>query len=143
MNYSEEEKRMLREMIENSDTGVIAPSSYFIQVPNSFIRNENLSVTEKMMYMYILGFGFDRRGVYPSQTRMMKELGLSRPTIIKTLKSLEEKGGLYIINRYYKNKKEKTTNLYYLCEIDSSTGDFNKKYLDIVKALYPEKKIYI
>ena len=74
---------------------------------------------------------------------MIEELGWSKPTIIKVLKSLEEKGGIYIINRRYKSTREKATNLYYLCEIDSQTGSFKEHYLDIVKAVYPGKVMYI
>lgn len=124
--------------------GVVTAQNYFIQVPNSFMRNPAYNVYEKMIYMYIWGFGGDRRGAYPSQSGMVNGLAISKSTVIRTLKSLEEKGGIYIINRYKKdNLKEKSTNIYYLAEIDINTGTFINKSIDIVRQLYPDKKIFI
>ena len=134
-------KEELLDRIKKSN-GVITPRSYFVQVPNSFMRNPNLTMQEKSMYIYLWGFGGENMNAYPSQARMIKELGISRPTIYKILKSLEDKGGLYILNRKYKNE-EKTTNLYYLCAINNNDGCFIKDYLNIVKDLYPDKILYI
>ena len=140
--YSQDDFNSLEEAIKHSN-GIITPRTYFVQVPNSFIRNPNLTTNEKMMYLYLWGFGGETMNMYPSQARMEKELKLSRPTIIKILKSLEEKGGLYIIQRIKKDTKEKATNLYYLCAIDNNSGDFQKGYLDIIKAYCPNKIKYI
>lgn len=142
MSYSDEEIRELLDRVKKSN-GVITPQSYFVQVPNSFVRNTELNIKEKMMYIYLWGFGGASMNVYPSQSRMVRELALSKPTVISTLKSLEEKGGIYIINRVYKNNNEKTTNLYYLAQIDTTSGSFIKKSIDIVKLLYPNKLITI
>lgn len=140
--YSQDDFNSLEEAIKYSN-GIITPRTYFVQVPNSFIRNPNLTTNEKMMYLYLWGFGGEAMNMYPSQARMERELKLSRPTIIKILKSLEEKGGLYIIQRIRKDTKEKATNLYYLCAIDNNSGDFQKGYLDIIKAYCPNKIRYI
>ena len=142
MSYSQEDIEMLLDKIKRSN-GVVTPRTYFVQVPNSFIRNPNLTSKEKMMYIYLWGFGGESMNMYPAQGRMKKELGWSKPTIINVLKSLEEKGGLYIINRKYKETNEKATNLYYLAEIDSMSGDFIKSSIDIVKLVYPDKFTYI
>ena len=141
MEYSQEYKD-LKEQIERSN-GVVTPQNYFVQVPNSFVRSLELDTNEKMMYIYLWGFGGESRAMYPGQARMMKELGWSKNKVIKILKSLEEKGGLYIINRVKKDTKEKVTNLYYLCAIDNSTGNFKKDYLNIVKQVYPDKITYV
>ena len=137
---------MDKEFIKNQilySNGVINSNNYFTQVPNSFVRNENLTHYEKLLYIYIWGYGGDRRGSYPSHSLMVKHLGFSKSTIKRTLKSLEDKNGLYIINRVKKKTKEKSTNVYYLAEIDLNTGAFVKESLDIVRQLYPNKIIYI
>lgn len=139
---NQEEIKEVLDRIKKSN-GVVTAQNYFVQVPNSFIRNPNLKSKEKLLYIYLWGFGGASMNMYPSQARMKKELGWSIPTIIDTLKSLEEKGGLYIINRVYKSTKEKSTNLYYLAEIDNSTGCFNKKSIKIVKSVYPDKIVFI
>lgn len=120
--------------------GVLAPQTYFVQVPNEFIRNKDIDIKEKMLYIYLLSFASGRYNAYPGLKRMQDELGITKKTIIKILKSLEEKEGIYIINRVYKNNpNKKGTNLYYLSEIDSQTGSFRKGYLDVVKEMYPNK----
>lgn len=137
--YSVEE---VRNMVQSS-LGVVNSNTCFIQVPNSFIRREDLSINEKMMYMYLWGYGIDRRPSYPSHDKIAKHLNIGRSTVIRTLKTLEEKGGLYILNRYNKETKAKTTNLYYLAEIDNNNGSFIDSSLEIVKRLYPNKIAYI
>lgn len=133
---------VLKQIIEHS-TGVVTSQTYFIQVPNSFMRNPDLNIYEKSLYMYIWGYGGDRRGAYPSQGLMVKHLGISKSTVIRNLKSLEEKGGICILNRIKKATKEKSTNIYYLADIEVNDGTFIKKSIDIVKQIYPDKIVYI
>lgn len=140
--YNEEE---LRQMVADGKRIALTANTIFIQVPNSFMRNENLTINQKMIYLYLWGYGIDLRPSYPSHATMKKHLGLSKPTIIEILKKLEELGGVYIINRIKKKTKAKTTNLYYLAEIDNKTGCFVDESLQMIRALYPEgnKVVYI
>lgn len=125
-------------------TGVYKNSqTYFIQVPNSFMRNTELNLYEKGLYLYIWGYAGDKKGAYPSHQKMMKHLGISKSTVIRNLKTLEEKGGICMLNRIKKDTKEKSTNIYYLADIDINDGTFIKESIDIVKKLYPDKTIYI
>lgn len=130
----------IKEIVKDSKGVIINSQNYFIQLPNSFTRNINLNIYEKMIYIYLWGFAGNSQYGYPGMARISRELGITKPTIIKTLKSLEEKNGLYIINRKYaKNKKIKATNLYYLAEIDYNNGSFMSGSLEIVKQVYPDK----
>lgn len=124
----------------NSSNGVVSPQSYFVPVPNSFFGNSNLTIYEKMIYIYLWGFGGgDKKLCYPSQGRMSKELNISKLTIIRSLKTLEEKGFIYVINQYKAITKEKISNLYYLCEIDNETGDPKARYFELIAQVYPDK----
>ena len=142
MNYSQEEIDLLLERIKRSN-GVVTPQNYFVQVPNSFIRNPKYTSNEKMMYIYLWGFGGESLNSYPGQSRMIRDLGWSKPTVINVLKKLEEKGGIYIVNRKFRGTNEKATNLYYLAEINTNTGDFIENSIDIIKQVYPDKLAYI
>ena len=142
MSYSQEEIDLLLERIRRSN-GVITPQNYFVQVPNSFIRNPKYTSNEKMMYIYLWGFGGDSLNSYPGQSRMIRDLGWSKPTVINVLKKLEEKGGIYIVNRKFRGTNEKATNLYYLAKINTNTGDFIENSIDIIKQVYPDKLAYI
>lgn len=142
MNYSQEEIEILLDRIKKSN-GVITPQNYFVQVPNSFVRNPRLSSDEKMMYIYLWGFGGESKYMYPGQSRMSNDLGWGKQKVIKILKSLEEKGGIFIIGRKHRNTNEKATNLYYLAEINTNTGDFIESTIDIIKTLYPDKFTYV
>lgn len=142
MNYSQEEIDLLLERIRRSN-GVVTPQNYFVQVPNSFIRNPKYTSNEKMMYIYLWGFGGESLNSYPGQSRMIHDLGWSKPTVINVLKKLEGKGGIYIVNRKFRRTNEKATNLYYLAEINTNTGDFIENSIDIIKQVYPDKLAYI
>ena len=132
---------VLKSLIEHSN-GVVTSQTYFIQVPNSFMRNKDLNIYEKSLYLYIWGYGGDRRGAYPSHGAMIEHLGISKSTVKRSLKSLEEKGGICILNRIKKGTNEKSTNIYYLAEIDVNDGNFIKESIDIVKKIYLDKKVY-
>lgn len=110
----------------------------FVQVPINLICNGNITDGELRLYLYFWTYGVtDKRGAYPSMKKITTDLGWSKPKLIRTLKSLEEKGGIYTINRVLKGTKEKTSNIYYISEIVD--GNFDTKTLEVVKKLYPNK----
>ncbi|MDT8715555.1 helix-turn-helix domain-containing protein [Clostridium sp. 19966] len=61
----------------------------FTQVPNNLIRNEELNVNEKVLLIYFLSIG---NKVYPSYKKICEVLKCSKPTAIKTVQSLSNKG---------------------------------------------------
>lgn len=112
---------------------------YKIHVPINFIKYNKYSVNEKILYQYLWTFGITKMYSYPSQESITKDLGLSRTTIWRTLKDLENHNGLYIISRYDSKTGKKLHNLYYLAQINKD-GSFDKNSLDIVKFRFPTKK---
>ena len=148
-NYNQSIDEDLKDNITNilnrirHTNGVLSPNRATVDIPILFLRNKKYTIYEKILYQYLLTYSTNHGDAYPSLERMQLELGLSRPTLIKHLKSLEEKNGVLILNRINKETNEKDTNLYYLGEIIYKTGDFNKSYLDLVKMIFPNKKIFI
>lgn len=134
----ESTKRLVELMGENG--GVIAPPSYFTQVPDMFTRRTDLSMQEKMLFIYIWGYAANKGHAFPTQSRMLKELGITKPTLNKILNSLEAKGGIYVVNQFIGNTSVRTANLYFLSVVDMKTGEFDNEYLDMQKKLYPDKQ---
>lgn len=127
-------------LIENGI--ILPPQRLFVQVPIEFIRCEEYTVREKMIYMYIWTYGITHKVGFPAQPTIAKDLGIGVSTLRNDLKSLERKNGLLMIERRYIGTKEKTTSLYYLGKI-TTDGTFSKEYLDSVRNLYPDKLKYI
>lgn len=65
----------------------------FTKVSNKLIKLKGLDCTEKMILINFISYG---EQVYPSITRICTELEISRSTCIRKIKSLKEKGFLYV-----------------------------------------------
>ena len=100
----------------------------FIQIENSFINNSQYSVYEKMVYMSLCTYAMNKNNCYPSQSKIAKNLNISRTMAIKAMQGLEEKNGLLIINRKAESNR-KISNLYILSEIDPCSGMFIEESL--------------
>ena len=113
----------------------------FIQIENSFINNSQYSIYEKMVYMSLCTYAFQKNNCYPSHSTLAENLGINRRTIIRTIKSLEEKGAIIVIKRKFQSNR-KTSNLYILADIDGNTGEFIK---DSIKEFeqYKDKEVVI
>ena len=132
----------LNKLEEDSNGIVVQPNGGFVTTYNSFIRNPNISSNAKILYLYLLGYS-GRGQAFPSVARIEREIGWRRQKITSVTKELEAIGGIYYVNRICRRTKRKSTNLYYLADIDNKTGTFNKDFLDTVKEAYPEKVKYI
>lgn len=77
----------------------------FTQILNSIIRDGSISVYAKMLYICISSHGEKSYASYPL---LMKELGISRPTIAKSLNELVDKG----LIKYVKGNSSKRANEY-------------------------------
>ncbi|WP_017825422.1 helix-turn-helix domain-containing protein [Clostridium botulinum] len=111
--------------------------NYFFQVPNAFSRNMELSMDEKMFYIYVCGFG---NKCYQNQTTICKELSISKPKLRKIMKGLEEKKYVYIQRRFGEKTKEKATPVIYPLPLDKRTGlltNHYKEILDYSKTTFP------
>ncbi|GEP66353.1 hypothetical protein CBE01nite_41210 [Clostridium beijerinckii] len=119
--------------------GVVAPKDLFLQVPIEFIRNSQYTPNEKTLFLLLWTYGIGSKTVYPSQSRLAKQMGTTTKTIRSILQKLEEKEGVYIVQQYIEGTNEKTSNLYFLSEI-TKDGEFKKGYFDMVKIRFSEKK---
>ena len=82
---------------------------FYTKINNDLLRNENLKANTKILLLVIMSYESKEGYSYPSHSRLTKETGLSKATLIKCLKELEELG--YIIS-------------------EKSTGSNNKYFID-------------
>ena len=111
-------------------------------VPYAFRDRMDLKPMEKYMYEVIRSYAGQKGYCWHGLNNLMTFFGMSKPTLLKHLKNLEEKGGLYICNRYNKTTKEQLSNRYYIININPITGQFDNEELDILKLRFPDKTIY-
>lgn len=103
----------------------------FYMLNTNFFRNsKDYTMYEKMVYIDLACYaGKDRNLAYPSIKTIAKDIGASERTVQYAIKSLQDKGGLLVINRVWENNA-KTSNMYILAGIDLETGKFNPRTLD-------------
>jgi len=58
----------------------------------AIMRSPKLDVYAKAVYSYLSSLAGDKSVCYPSQDLISEELGISKPTIVRALKRLEELG---------------------------------------------------
>ena len=81
----------------------------YTKLKNDLLRSENLKANAKILLLVLISYENEVEGYsYPSQSRLLKETGLSKTTLLKCLNELEEK-------RYITRVKEKgENNKYYI-----------------------------
>ena len=97
---------------------------FYTKIDNNLLRNENLKANTKILLLIIMSYESKEGCSYPSHSRLMKETGLSKSTLIKCLKELEELG--YIISE----KSTGSNNKYFInnsIKISSSKNDSSTK----------------
>ena len=92
----------------------------YTKVKNDLLRSENLKANAKILLLVLISYENETEGYsYPSQTRLLKETGLSKKTLLKCLNELEE-------NKYITRVREKgENNKYYISssvKIDADTS---------------------
>ncbi|UZP04408.1 helix-turn-helix domain-containing protein [Clostridium botulinum] len=111
--------------------------TFFVQIPNAFVRNKELNMQEKIFYIYVCGFG---NSCFQNQSKICNELGITKPTLRKVMKGLEEKNYIYVQRKYSENAKEKATPVIYPLPLDKETGlltNHYKEILDYSKTTFP------
>lgn len=94
-------------------------------IENDLLRNETLKANTKILLLILLSYENKEEGfAYPSHSRLMKESGLSKATLLKCLNELEEKG-------YVKRVKAKGDNNRYY--IDTSIKNSSTKISTSIK----------
>ena len=97
---------------------------FYTKVNNNLLRNENLKANTKILLLVIMSYESKEGYSYPSHSRLIKETGLSKSTLIKCLKELEELG--YITSE----KAAGNNNKYFIdssIKISSSKNDSSTK----------------
>lgn len=89
------------------------PSRAFTKIPNLVIRSSDLSATERSVLLYLLHFAGLAK-IHPSQARIASELGLSKNSVIKSLRSLEN---LNVIRRRRNGRNR--SNEYFIQDVSS------------------------
>lgn len=118
-----QDKNIMFTALDLMSSGVVSRRSLFIQTENVFINNPRYTVYEKMVYLNLCTYAGRHTMCFPSQETIAKDLGITRMMTSKVLKKLQELGGIYIVNQVKENGR-KTSNLYFLADIDQVTGDF-------------------
>jgi len=119
----------------------VSRQSYFVIAENAFINNPEYTPVEKMVFLSLCTYAGKRNSCFPGQAGIAKNLGISLRTVNATIKSLNEKGGLLIIQQYTETNR-KTVNSYFLADINQVTGKFDSSSLDPYRAL-AEKPILV
>ncbi len=92
----------------------------YTKINNDIFDNEELKGNTKLTLLYLIRYNNKEKGyAYPSQSTLLKKIGLSKVTLLKCLNELEEKGYItrvkekggnnkYFINTSTKNSTTKT-----------------------------------
>ena len=90
----------------------------FTSTPNYILRNPNVSVGAKMVYILLLSYAWQKGSCFPGQETLASDLGVSNRSVVKWIKELEKEGliarkrrglgktNVYIILDYKPTKKE-------------------------------------
>ena len=71
----------------------------FTQVPNFILKNDALTVGEKITFAMFLSYAWHNDKVFPGQERLAKDIGVTRQSVNTFIKGLEKKGFLTIKRR--------------------------------------------
>lgn len=112
----------------------------YVTIENSFLNNPKYTPIEKAVFNSLCTYAYGKGICFPGQNTLAENLGISRRSVISTLKSLEQKGGLLILKQITENKR-KTVNTYFLADIDQATGNFIIESLDAYRELAKETKV--
>ncbi|RPF49619.1 helix-turn-helix protein [Thermodesulfitimonas autotrophica] len=105
------------------------------------VFDSDLSANAKLVRLYLARCADGERAAYPSLNTIASRCGLSKPTVIKALKELEEKGWLVRTGRVTA-KQEHQTNVYLLVTPEpEKQADRDKKEGGGKAALPPVKNI--
>ncbi len=107
--------KALNQHIEASEKNIFlkgfddASKEGFTQIPNSILRNPDLSMGAKMTYSILLSYAWYNSSCFPGQKKASEHLGISERYLRKFLTELKDKNLLTI-----KRRGLGKTNYYYL-----------------------------
>lgn len=119
--------------------------SYTKKITNELIRSESLKANTKILLLVLMTYENKEDGfAYPSHSRLMKETGLSKITLLKCLNELEEKGYIKRVkekgvnNKYYINSSHKISTTENDTSYKNDTTGSHKN--DTLQVLYTSNK---
>lgn len=119
--------------------------SYTKKITNELIRSESLKANTKILLLVLMTYENKEDGfAYPSHSRLMKETGLSKITLLKCLNELEEKGHIKRVkekgvnNKYYINSSHKISTTENDTSYKNDTTGSHKN--DTLQVLYTSNK---
>ena len=86
-----------RNIILETNDPVVADG--FTQVPNFILKNDALTVGEKITFAMFLSYAWHNDKVFPGQERLAHDIGVTRQSVSTFIKGLEKKGFLTIKRR--------------------------------------------
>jgi hypothetical protein len=81
----------------------------FTQVPNHLLNTPDLSANAKVVYAKLLSYAWNNDHVFPGQERMGEDVGMSQPTVARSIQELQKQEWLEVQRR-----GQGKTNLYVL-----------------------------
>jgi len=85
-----------------------SPKKNFTKLDNNILKDPNLSIQEKILYVSLVSYCWESGYCYPGQVQLASELGVSDRSIRNWLKGLEKYGLIKKVHRFG------LSNLYYL-----------------------------
>lgn len=116
-NQAKFERELLEKQIREAKK-----SSFYVKITKNMFLNDyhRLSPTLRVVYITLKLYASQNGVCYPSYALLGRTAGLSKSTIKRSLKLLEDKGWIRIEKRYQKNGK---TNVYFLLREDGSWSE--------------------
>jgi len=97
----------------------------FTQVPNSVLRDEDISIRARLLYSVLLSYAWEQDFCFPSQDSLADDMGCSARNIRNILKELLEENYIEIVRRGYEE-----TNIYILKKLPDNKKPI-KRYDDL------------
>jgi len=86
-----------RNIILETQDPVVADG--FTQVPNFILKNDALTVGEKITFAMFLSYAWHNERCFPGQEKLAHDIGVTRQSVNTFIKGLEKKGFLTIKRR--------------------------------------------
>jgi len=95
---------------------------------NIVLRDSELPEGEKLLYFLLRSYAYGGAdNCYPGQERLARNLGISKRTIKRRIRGLEDRG-LIVVKKRFNERGQQTSNTYYI-------RDFRKVYRDAEKVI--------
>lgn len=139
-NFDLEKEMYMNDTINFKKQEVKFEKAYVTMVCNPKYNNN-----EVRLWLYLqLNESITNGGAFPSKKKITADTGMSASTIIRTIKTLEEKNALITIQRFLKGERRQIQNLVMLNAFNEQTGEFeNGEAWKYVTTKYNNRMAYV